>query len=232
MDTLFARYFDGELSDQEAKEFLDAVESNPKLERELRTYEHVLTLGKKLAAPPAPAGFTRRVMTEVAVGGGPERRILRTVFFGPRLIRTAVAASIVFLAFTGGWWLAKKSIQSPGPALEATRLAAGPAADVIPVHTNQSHAVEPGYRFVRFVYAPRDPAVQTVHVAGNFNGWDPESTPLQRQDGVWSTMLMLPPGDYEYMFVIDERQWVTDPLAVQTRDDGFGGQNAVLEVEL
>jgi hypothetical protein len=45
-------------------------------------------------------------------------------------------------------------------------------------------------------------------------------------------MLALPPGDYEYMFVVDDGQWVTDPLAVETRDDGFGGQNAVLEVDL
>ena len=55
---------------------------------------------------------------------------------------------------------------------------------------------------------------------------------LQKQNGVWVTMLVLAPGTYEYMFVEDEEQWMTDPLALRTRDDGFGGLNAVLDVEL
>jgi 1,4-alpha-glucan branching enzyme len=77
-----------------------------------------------------------------------------------------------------------------------------------------------------------DPAIGQVHVAGSFNDWDPSTSPMRRQDGVWSTILVLPPGSYEYMFVVDGQKWLTDPLAVETRDDGFGGSNAVLEVEL
>ena len=69
-------------------------------------------------------------------------------------------------------------------------------------------------------------------VAGSFNNWNPDNTPLLRQNGAWSTILVLPPGSYEYMFVEDGERWVTDPLAVQTRDDGFGGANAVIDVEL
>jgi 1,4-alpha-glucan branching enzyme len=85
---------------------------------------------------------------------------------------------------------------------------------------------------VRLVYVPREANVDNVAVAGSFNGWNPASIPLRREDGVWSTILVLPAGSYEYMFVENGERWVTDPLAVRTRDDGFGTMNAVLDVEL
>ncbi len=85
-------------------------------------------------------------------------------------------------------------------------------------------------RYVRLAYVPTDPSVEKVTVVGSFNNWDPDATPLRRQDGVWSTILVLAPGSYEYMFFENGARWVTDPLAVQTRDDGFGGANAVLDV--
>jgi hypothetical protein len=33
------------------------------------------------------------------------------------------------------------------------------------------------------------------------------------------------------MFIEDDTRWVTDPRAPLTRDDGFGGRNAVLDVD-
>jgi hypothetical protein len=32
------------------------------------------------------------------------------------------------------------------------------------------------------------------------------------------------------MFVVDGEDWIVDPFAVEQSDDGFGAQNAVLEV--
>jgi cyclomaltodextrinase len=84
---------------------------------------------------------------------------------------------------------------------------------------------------VRLAYQPTNPSVRQVSIAGSFNNWDPVSMPLQKQNGVWATVLVLPPGTYEYMFVENEEHWITDPLAVNKRDDGFGGVNAVLDVE-
>jgi len=49
---------------------------------------------------------------------------------------------------------------------------------------------------------------------------------------VWSTIVVLAPGSYEYMFIENGERWVTDPLAARTRDDGFGSKNAVLDVEI
>jgi hypothetical protein len=55
---------------------------------------------------------------------------------------------------------------------------------------------------------------------------------MERTGDVWTAQLVLPPGTYEYMFVENGENWVTDPLALQTRDDGFGRKNAVLDVSI
>jgi hypothetical protein len=69
----------------------------------------------------------------------------------------------------------------------------------------------------------------TVGVAGSWNGWEPE--PMQSTaEGVFFTVVPLPPGRHEYMFVIDGKQWASDPTALLTHDDGFGQKNAVLQI--
>jgi 1,4-alpha-glucan branching enzyme len=74
------------------------------------------------------------------------------------------------------------------------------------------------------------PDAQRVSVVGTFNGWDVHAHPLRGPDpnGLWSLSLSLPPGRYRYMFVVDGVRWVTDPNAVASEADGFGGHNSVL----
>lgn len=51
------------------------------------------------------------------------------------------------------------------------------------------------------------PEAHAVMVAGTFNGWRPEESPLKRQaDGHWQTMLLLAPGHHEFKFIVDG-QW-------------------------
>jgi hypothetical protein len=81
---------------------------------------------------------------------------------------------------------------------------------------------------VRFAIAA--PGARVVAVAGDFNGWRPDATPLERgPDGVWQTHVPLSAGNWSYSFVVDGR-WVEDPLADTWRADGFGGRNAVVRV--
>lgn len=69
-----------------------------------------------------------------------------------------------------------------------------------------------------------------VAVAGDFNEWDPNATPLVSDGkGNFSGTLRLPPGAHEYMFVVDG-EWITDPAASERRPDGFGRTNAVLRL--
>ena len=71
---------------------------------------------------------------------------------------------------------------------------------------------------------------QEVCIAGSFNDWHPSVTPMVRlDDGKWAKELALPPGRYEYRFVVDG-QWVDDPAATELIPNPFGTPNAVLVV--
>src|SRR2546423_4251057 len=69
---------------------------------------------------------------------------------------------------------------------------------------------------------------QKVCVAGSFNQWKPDQTPLAPVgNGRWVGDLTVKPGRYEYLFVVDG-QWLPDPNAKESVQNPFGGQNSVL----
>lgn len=86
------------------------------------------------------------------------------------------------------------------------------------------------------------PSARVVQLAGNWpeNNWlagqaqtgsflvgemkDPEGT------GVWQRVEKLPPGRYQYKFVIDRVNWKEDPNNPNRTDDSFGGFNSLLDV--
>ncbi len=77
---------------------------------------------------------------------------------------------------------------------------------------------------------------RSVFLAGTFNGWDTESTPMERQpDSTWRTTLDLAPGPYEYKFVVDGA-WCCDPAPegiealVRCVPNPFGTMNYATEV--
>jgi 1,4-alpha-glucan branching enzyme len=73
------------------------------------------------------------------------------------------------------------------------------------------------------------PTAATVSVAGSFNDWRPQATPLiPVGEGRWVKELALPPGTYEYRLVVDG-EWIADPLAKETVPNPFGGVNSVLK---
>jgi 1,4-alpha-glucan branching enzyme len=76
------------------------------------------------------------------------------------------------------------------------------------------------------------PTAREVKVAGQFNNWCPESTPLIKiKDGEWVVRLMLRAGEYEYRLVVDG-QWIEDPEADQRAANPYGGFNSVLRAPL
>ena len=70
-----------------------------------------------------------------------------------------------------------------------------------------------------------------VGIAGDFNNWNPASTPLSKHQelGVWQACIDIPPGRYRYRLVVDG-QWVKDPYNPATETNPFGELNSVLEV--
>ena len=78
---------------------------------------------------------------------------------------------------------------------------------------------------VRFEQARR------VLIAGAFNNWTPESTPMVNKGGPgkWTMSLPLRPGRYRYRFIVDG-QWVTDPNNKYVEKNQFGELNNIVEV--
>lgn len=75
------------------------------------------------------------------------------------------------------------------------------------------------------------PNAQTVQVAGDFNGWQPEQGSLSRSDdnGRWTTDVPLGTGRYRYRYVVDGR-WQADPYNEMTEINEFGDHNSVVEI--
>ncbi len=86
------------------------------------------------------------------------------------------------------------------------------------------------------------PSAKTVQVAGNW----PENDWLRGQaqsgsfniglmkdddgDGIWTRTEKIAPGRYQYKFVIDQTNWKEDPNNPNRTNDGYGGNNSVLDV--
>jgi 1,4-alpha-glucan branching enzyme len=76
-----------------------------------------------------------------------------------------------------------------------------------------------------------DSVAETVAIAGTFNDWRPEVTPMiALGKGRWAKDLSLTPGTYEYRLVVDGCRWVPDPQVGETTPNPFGGCNSVLRV--
>ncbi len=87
-------------------------------------------------------------------------------------------------------------------------------------------AVAEGVRFILSV-----PGANQASLAGSFNGWSPTTHPMKADgDGRWMLVVPLPPGEYQFMYVINGKQWLTPPLAEDFVDDGFGNRNGVVIV--
>ncbi len=90
---------------------------------------------------------------------------------------------------------------------------------------------------IRVVFSCRAEDARSVALAGTFNDWDPEATPMSRNpEGEWTVTLDLAPGRYEYKFVVDG-EWCCEPgcddasySAADSVPNAFGGKNRRIEV--
>ncbi len=90
-----------------------------------------------------------------------------------------------------------------------------------------SKSERPPEKPVEFTLA--NSTARSVAVAGSFNNWDPKRNALQKDGAGWKATVWLPPGRYEYRFVVDG-QWINDPKARDCAPNPFGGTNCVLTV--
>jgi len=71
-----------------------------------------------------------------------------------------------------------------------------------------------------------------VILTGDFNNWDPKRHPMKTDgNGVWNKTVMIPPGKYEYKFIVDG-DWTEDPQNAQTCSNYFGTLNSILNLTM
>jgi hypothetical protein len=156
-----------------------------------------------VSLPPAPTAPWHQRLVSFLVE--PQRIRVRPMTLG---LAAAVLAALLFLP------RASQIAPPPGQPGPITQAATTNAAAV----------------FVQFVFAAKD--AQSVAVAGDFNSWQAEGISLRDADGdgIWTALIPLSPGQHKYMFIVNGKQWVTDPGADRYVDDGFGMRNAVITV--
>ena len=223
-ELLIQRFLDHDLTPEERVRFLQAIDAEPDLRRQWLNLEMVVA--EAVALPkivPSPKFFSE--LKNKLEPRSPTRweRLWATVT-APRTLEWnlagAVAAACIAIVSVVGVFavIPPRVVEIPAPT--------GPA-QTIATHMEQ---VEPKV-FVRLILL--QPDAHSVSVAGDFNGWNPARTPLERSDGgMWTATIPLSPGRYQYMFVIDGKEWIADPLADEETTDGFGAHNAVLDVAI
>jgi len=80
----------------------------------------------------------------------------------------------------------------------------------------------------------RNRSATDVRLAGDFNGWVPDKgvESMVQTEGaqrIWTKILTLPPGTYEYRYVVDG-EWCEDPENPLAVPGPVGGRNSVLVV--
>lgn len=110
----------------------------------------------------------------------------------------------------------------------AVELAASPP--VAAVATSEAEAVVARQIEVAF----RDGGARDVRIAGDFNGWVPDKGVRTRMEAdgetrVWTKILALPPGRYQYRYVVDG-EWREDPENPEAVPGPAGVRNSVLVV--
>lgn len=208
--------------------------ARPELAREAEALERLSRLARSSRVT-APDDFADRVMAALdgPAAEEPARRYIPppepgflTRLFGAGGLRPALAGALALAAVAVAVTFLVVSFQSrlpsrpdstgPGdaPQIAAQSPEGGAGASEVVVH--------------RFVLEA--PGARKVCLVGDFNDWKLCEVPMVRDaaSGQWVAELTLPRGRHQYMFVVDDRQWETDPHADARVDDGFGNQNAVV----
>jgi len=84
----------------------------------------------------------------------------------------------------------------------------------------------------KLVFWHHDDSATSVSVAGDFNGWNPQTTFFAKHaSGMWRAEVEMPQaGSYQYKLVVNGSQWLDDPNNGLKVTDSYGGFNSVLHI--
>lgn len=137
----------------------------------------------------------------------------------PLLATAAVAVALALGAWAGARWVGTRHDRVAGIASGSRQMPAE--------HVSAAAAAR-----TTVTFAFRAPGAARVCLVGDFNGWDPNATPLRRAatGDVWTVDLPLPRGLHAYAFIVDGADWSVDPSAPLAPETTFGRRNALLVV--
>jgi Carbohydrate-binding module 48 (Isoamylase N-terminal domain) len=222
-DLLIQRFLDQDLAPEERVRFLETVDADPRLRRQWLNLEMVLAEARRLPKITPSRQFTAGVLAKLDAKPQGFLDRLAELFTVPRTLEWNLTGALATacVALVAIWAL----VQVRPERIVEVPVAATPA-QTVSLGSGQETKV-----YVRLVLL--QPEARSVSVAGDFNGWNPGQTKLERSEGgMWTVTIALKPGRYQYMFVIDGKQWIADPFATDDAGDGFGSQNAVLDVSI
>ena len=210
---LLQLYIDDALTFGEKQQVEQHLEECSACRAELKSLSASVKLIKSLPEVSTPPNFTENLMAkisreEIQIQSTWMDRFKKQVTIPQLSFRFAGAAAVtaifVFLAFT---FLFNFS--------------------GLPGQPNQKDAVA---QRVEVTFTISGINANQIAVAGDFNSWNTSANQLEDPDGdgIWTGKMQLEPGRYEYMLVVDDGKWVTDPNAKVYANDGFGSKNAVL----
>ncbi len=197
------------------KLYLDGDIDRSELSRELRgeadRWDALLSDVRDSGVQSAPVGLESRVMAAVRQE---VRRPWSNVvdwWVHPRSVRIRPWLGLAAAATLAAFFILPRENVFTEPAGAATAL------------------VGEEVHYVQFRLAA--PGASSVHVAGDFNGWQPEVALADPYGtGEWVGRVKLPPGVHKYMFLVDGETWITDPNAERYVEDGYGNRNAVIAI--
>ncbi|MGE0642822.1 MAG: glycoside hydrolase family 13 [Nitrospira sp.] len=225
-ELLIHRFLDQDLTPDERVAFLRMIDEDPALRRSWLNLELVVAEAGQLPRITPSARFYSELKAKLAPRSLGWWEWLFSVIQAPRTLEWNLAGAMAAAC------VAIVSVVSLF-AVIPPRVVEGPIpTPIVPAHTIATRADEQEPKvFVRLILLQQE--ATSVSVAGDFNGWNPAQTPLERSDGgMWTATIPLKPGRYQYMFVIDGKEWIADPLAAEETTDGFGAHNAVLDVAI
>jgi hypothetical protein len=157
--------------------------------------------------------------------------------FARRFVVSLPAAIGYALAATLAGFLIRGAIPRQPGTVAVARTSEAPSGESLGIASHVSavartRAAQEVPRKIQFVLDAK--RASRVAVVGDFNGWDGNATPLERDSasGVWSALVDVRPGRHLYAFLVDGKTLALDPNAPRAKDSDYGTEQSVVIVGL
>ena len=86
-------------------------------------------------------------------------------------------------------------------------------------------------RDAKAIFRTFNPDAQSIEILGSFTGWHDRPVRMTKTtDGWWHAEIELSPGDHEFQYLVDRRDWLADYAAGGLRMGKFGSWLSLLSV--